>query len=131
MASLITGVLIVFSTVCSGADRRKTSKLRVTGLCEGNSPVTGEFPAVTDEFPAQKPVTRKMFPFDGVILKTGNIDVDECSSMKCEVSAHPPTLHSSFQVSAPIVGTHHRHLKTAVIIQISFSQCINISLVKI
>ena len=24
---------------------RKTSKLRVTGLCEGNSPVTGEFPA--------------------------------------------------------------------------------------
>ena len=24
---------------------KKTSKLRVTGLCEGNSPVTGEFPA--------------------------------------------------------------------------------------
>ena len=24
---------------------RKTSKLRVTGLCEGNSPVTGEFPS--------------------------------------------------------------------------------------
>ena len=24
---------------------RKTPKLRVTGLCEGNSPVTGEFPA--------------------------------------------------------------------------------------
>ena len=24
---------------------RKTSKLRVAGLCEGNSPVTGEFPA--------------------------------------------------------------------------------------
>ena len=23
----------------------KTSKFRVTGLCEGNSPVTGEFPA--------------------------------------------------------------------------------------
>ena len=28
-----------------GADIEKTSKLRVTGLCEGNSPVTGEFPA--------------------------------------------------------------------------------------
>ena len=26
---------------------KKTSKLRVTGLCEGNSPVTGEFPAQT------------------------------------------------------------------------------------
>ena len=24
---------------------KKTSKLRVTGLCEGGSPVTGEFPA--------------------------------------------------------------------------------------
>ena len=28
-----------------GADKKKTSKLRVTGLCEGNSPVTGELPA--------------------------------------------------------------------------------------
>ena len=25
--------------------RKKTSKLRVTGLCVGNSPLTGEFPA--------------------------------------------------------------------------------------
>ena len=33
---------------------KKTSKLRITGLCEGNSPVTGEFPAVTGEFPAQR-----------------------------------------------------------------------------
>ena len=40
---------------------KKTSKLRVTGLCEGNSPVTGEFPA-------KWPVTRKMFPFDDVIM---------------------------------------------------------------
>ena len=29
----------------SGADQRNTSKLCVTGLCEVNSPVTGEFPA--------------------------------------------------------------------------------------
>ena len=34
---------------------KKTSKLRVTGLCEGNSPVTGESPP-------KGPVTRKMFP---------------------------------------------------------------------
>ena len=26
---------------------KKTSKLHITGLCEGNSPVTGEFPAQT------------------------------------------------------------------------------------
>ena len=62
---------------------RHSMQLRVTGLCEGNSPATGEFPAVTSEFPAQKPVTRNMLPFDDVIMKTGNIDVgDEYSPMK-------------------------------------------------
>ena len=35
---------------------KKTSKLRVTGLCVGNSSVTGEFPH-------KWPVTRKMSPF--------------------------------------------------------------------
>ena len=44
MASQITSVSIVYLTVCSGADK-KASKLSVTGLCEGNSPVTGEFPS--------------------------------------------------------------------------------------
>ena len=43
MASRITSLAIVYSTVYSGADQRKTSKLRVTGPCAGNSPVTGEF----------------------------------------------------------------------------------------
>ena len=37
---------IVYSTVYSSVNqRKKTSKLPVTGLCVGNSPVTGEFPA--------------------------------------------------------------------------------------
>ena len=44
-----------------GRRSKKTSKLRVTGLCAGNSPGTGEFSA-------QRPVTRKMFPFDDVIM---------------------------------------------------------------
>ena len=43
VASGITSLTIVYLTVYS--DKRKTSKLRVTGLCAGNSPVTGEFPA--------------------------------------------------------------------------------------
>ena len=43
----------------------KTSKLRVTGLCAGNSPGTGEFPA-------QRPVTREMVPFDDVIMHFEN-----------------------------------------------------------
>ena len=39
IAFQITSLTIVYSTVYSGAE------FRVTGLCVGNSPVTGEFPA--------------------------------------------------------------------------------------
>ena len=42
--SQITSLTIVYSSVNSGRSK-KTSKLRVNGLCAGNSPVTGEFPA--------------------------------------------------------------------------------------
>ena len=41
---------------------KKTSKLRVTGLCAGNSPMTGESLHKWS-------VTRKMFPFDNVIMR--------------------------------------------------------------
>ena len=44
MASQITSLAIVYSTVYS-AQIKETSKLRVTSLCAGNSPMTGEFPA--------------------------------------------------------------------------------------
>ena len=40
IVSQITGFLFVYSTVCSGANHRKTSKLGVTGLCEENLPAT-------------------------------------------------------------------------------------------
>ena len=43
--SQITSLTIVCSTVYSRRRSKKTSKLRVNGLCAGNSPVTGEFPA--------------------------------------------------------------------------------------
>ena len=45
LVSQITGLSIVYSTVCSVADQKKTLKRRVTGLCEGKSPVTAEFSA--------------------------------------------------------------------------------------
>ena len=45
MASQITSLTIVCSTVYSRRISKKTSKLRVTGLRVGNSPVIGEFPA--------------------------------------------------------------------------------------
>ena len=43
MASQITGVSIVCSTVGFRRRSKKTPKLRVTGPCAGTSPVTGEF----------------------------------------------------------------------------------------
>ena len=45
IASQITSLTIGYSTVYSRRRSKKTSRLRVTGLCAGNSPVTGEFPA--------------------------------------------------------------------------------------
>ena len=44
MASQIISFAIVYSNFYSAGDQRK-DQLRVTGLCEGNSPVTGEFHA--------------------------------------------------------------------------------------
>ena len=41
-ASQITSLMTVYPTVYSGADQRKHQS---TGLCAGNSPATGEFPA--------------------------------------------------------------------------------------
>ena len=62
MASQITSLTIVYSVVSLGADQRKPTKApRHWPLCEGNSPVTGEFPA-------QMAVTQKMFPFDDGIM---------------------------------------------------------------
>ena len=44
MASQITSLTSVYSNVYSSTSE-KTPKLRVTGLCAGNSPETDEFPA--------------------------------------------------------------------------------------
>ena len=49
---------------------KKTSKLRVTGLCVGNSPGPVNSPH-------KWPVTRKMFPFDDVIM----VGPSHCSSL--------------------------------------------------
>ena len=64
---------------------KKTSKLRVTGLCEGNSPGPVNSPH-------KGPVTRKMFPFDDVIMLHQS---EECHvivlSNEWECELHCPT----------------------------------------
>ena len=61
MASQITSHTIVYSTVYSGADERKHQSYASLAFLRGihRSPVNS---------PHNGPVTRKMFPFDDVIL---------------------------------------------------------------
>ena len=72
MASEITSLTLVYSTVYSRRRSKKTSKLRVTGLCVGNSPVT-----VNSSH--KGPVTRKMFPFDDVIMTCCSFIISVCA----------------------------------------------------
>ena len=59
MASQITSLTIVYSNVYSDADKKKSNSVSLAFT--GNSPGTGEFPA-------QMASTRKMFPFDDVMM---------------------------------------------------------------
>ena len=74
MASQITRLTIVYSTVYSGASK-KTIKRRVTALCAGNSPVTGEFPA-------QMASNAKNV---SIRWRYHVADIDECVSSPCGV----------------------------------------------
>ena len=68
MASQITGVSIVYSTVCSGADQRKHQSSASLAFVRG----IHWWPM---HFQHKGPATRKkMFPFDGVIMTYG-IDI--------------------------------------------------------
>ena len=64
MASQIIGVSIAYSTVCSGTDQRKHQ-----------SPVSLAFVRGISHWPVnslhKEPVTRKIFPFDDVIIRSG------------------------------------------------------------
>ena len=51
---------------------KQTSKIRVAGLCAGNSPGTGEFPA-------QMASNAEKFPFDDVIMNYGSIAITSCT----------------------------------------------------
>ena len=72
MASQITGVTIVYSTVCSGAVQRKHQ-----------SPASLAFVLGIHRWPVNSqhkgPVTRKMFPFDDVIMYTYGWTYTWCS----------------------------------------------------
>ena len=52
---------------------KKTSKLRVTGLCEGNLPVAGEFPAQTASYAENVCIWRRHHEYvDGLVQERRN-----------------------------------------------------------
>ena len=63
IASQITGIAIVYSTVCSGTDQRKHQSSASLAFVRGihRRPVNSLH---------KGPVTRKMFPFDNVIMSS-------------------------------------------------------------
>ena len=64
MASQITSLTIVYSTIYSDGDQRKHQSSASLALVQG----IHRWPANS---PHKGPVTRKMFPFDDVIMKNG------------------------------------------------------------
>ena len=80
---------------------KKSSKLRVTGLCAENSPVTGESPH-------KGSVTRKMVPFDYVIMITIYWAFrDIC--LKLFVGRNSPILSSSQDQESTHQGTSYNY----------------------
>ena len=108
IASQITSVTIVCSIVCSGTDQRKhqssTSLAFVRGI--NRWPVNS---------PHKEPVTRKMFPFDDVIMcfdngiSSGNVGTT-IARPHAPLSAHPPIsqiLRKRYiiDIAEPMIGT--------------------------
>ena len=65
IASQITSLTVVYSTVYSDADQRKHQSSPSPALCVGNSPGPVNSPQ-------KGPATRKMLPFDDVIMYNSN-----------------------------------------------------------
>ena len=86
---------------------KKTSKLRVTGLCVGNSPGPVNSPR-------KGPVTRKMFPFDDVIMspsKFGQVPNTKnikwfCNDVMITDDNQFGRIHLLYQYTAPSLQPH-------------------------
>ena len=93
MESRITSLTIVYWTVYSGHKSKNTSKLRVPGLCEENSPVTGESPAQR----ANNAENVSIWLRHHVVIPFNEIN---CTSVKCS-TAIPTLLHNSLNNLSP------------------------------
>ena len=93
---------------------KKTSKRRVTGLCVGNSPG-----AVNS--PRKGPVTRKMFPFDDVIMIPHTVyPMKHSHGFVVVISSVPAAfIWSNYPYSS---GLLHWHLGNRMIAQVPVKQ---------
>ena len=89
IASQITTLMIIYTTVYSGADRRKhqssASLVFVRGIHRG--PVNS---------PNKWPVTRKMFPFDDVVMNDKEIVNQSIYTIKKAQWKHSPVNNQNF-----------------------------------
>ena len=82
---------------------KKTSKLRVTGLCVGNSPVAGELSA-------QMASNAEMCPFDDVIICMLWILVSIILELTCQlILTYPATHFISWQYRSVLLSRRIKH----------------------
>ena len=91
MTSQITSLTVVYSTVYSDADQRKHQSSASLAFCVGNSPGPVNSPH-------KGPVTRKMFPFDDVIMCPWNLVVKQGQV----ITSHR---HGGMQLLVPALDT--------------------------
>ena len=98
---------------------KKISKLRVTGLCVGNSPGPVNSPH-------KGPVTRKMFPFDDVIMRHPTGDVwGAFVSSKCGLCSAAVIILS--YVKSWYIGAHYSGTRRIIYKQLSLSNAQNMA----
>ena len=111
----ITSLTIVYSIVYS-LRSKKTSKHRVTALCAGNSPGTGEFPA-------QMASNAKMFPFDDVIMNGVLFEPQVPISSTTFRSNYPQTRFNSLWPSDAIWGHRTGSVNGLTTLMHDLNQC--------
>ena len=78
---------------------KKTSKLCLTGLCAGNSPVTGKFPAQKASYAGK--CSRLMMP------SCVKISTSLYAVYNCRVAVFPSYIHAWYYVLPPCISVSH------------------------
>ena len=108
MASQITSIWIVYSSVCPGADQRKHQSTALLAFVRG----IRRWPV---NYPHKGPVTRKMLPFDDVIMQAIDLVLSEYFALIYEQSGVSSTLHIHREwLEVPATNLHEISQKDSV-----------------